>query len=428
VLVVYGVHSANRQLQEAFAQADRLDSGWRMTELQAKRAVVPDAQNAALVVLGAKNHMPPTPWPSGPFNAEDRNAISQMEPPVQLGERQTKVLREELGPVEQVLTLLHQLRDMPTGRYPKPMSFATLEMGKVLGHEAVLRAQDADLDGALASCHCILNCGRSSGDEPGFMPPLVRVALNQIATRKVERTLAQGEASDAALASIQHELAQEMEHPLFLLAARGARAELDEQMQAVENGNLDPRTVVHSSDWTGWRQQVSFVPGVMKGTRAALLKSNNALVEVAKLPVEEQVVRVKQLQANDQQIPAVFGIDRVCAQLRGMLATYGPYNKADLRCAVVMVAVERFRQAHQRWPDALTNLVPRFLAQVPLDPFDAAPLRYARREDGVVIYSIGPDGQDNGGMLDTNPDKVGTDVGFRLWSITKRRQLPKPAD
>jgi hypothetical protein len=47
-------------------------------------------------------------------------------------------------------------------------------------------------------------------------------------------------------------------------------------------------------------------------------------------------------------------------------------------------------------------------------------------DDGVVIYSVGADGKDNGGKLDKNPTKDGTDRGFRLWDVPKRRQPPKP--
>src|SRR5437773_2259104 len=36
LVVVYVIRFAGRQLQEAVAEADRLDPGWRMTELQAK--------------------------------------------------------------------------------------------------------------------------------------------------------------------------------------------------------------------------------------------------------------------------------------------------------------------------------------------------------------------------------------------------------
>ena len=71
---------------------------------------------------------------------------------------------------------------------------------------------------------------------------------------------------------------------------------------------------------------------------------------------------------------------------------------------------------------------PNYLAAVPLDPYVGGPLRFRRLEDGVVIYALGPDGQDNGGRfrrrgeLATNP---GWDVGFRLWDVAQRRQ-PAP--
>jgi hypothetical protein len=38
-----------------------------------------------------------------------------------------------------------------------------------------------------------------------------------------------------------------------------------------------------------------------------------------------------------------------------------------------------------------------FLPAVPLDPFDGAPLRYKPLVKGYVVYSIGPDGHDDGG-------------------------------
>ena len=34
---------------------------------------------------------------------------------------------------------------------------------------------------------------------------------------------------------------------------------------------------------------------------------------------------------------------------------------------------------------------------MPLDPFDGSPLRYKLFSKGYVVYSIGPDGHDDGG-------------------------------
>jgi hypothetical protein len=182
-VIIYVIGLPDRELQEAIAEAERLDPGWRMTELQAKRAVIPDEQNSALVVMAAQTLLP-TKWQYLDFalGAENRNALWSIEQPVQLQDRQTKALREELRRAEPVLVPLRKVTRLPTGRYPKPVLMGALKIGRLLAYDVLLRAQDPDVDGALASCHCILNCGRASGDEPGPIALLVRIILNQMAT------------------------------------------------------------------------------------------------------------------------------------------------------------------------------------------------------------------------------------------------------
>jgi hypothetical protein len=64
---------------------------------------------------------------------------------------------------------------------------------------------------------------------------------------------------------------------------------------------------------------------------------------------------------------------------------------------------------------------------VPTDLYDGQPLRLRRLDDGLVIYSVGPDGKDDGGKLDRqNPVGPGMDLGFQLWDVAKRRQPPAP--
>jgi hypothetical protein len=101
-------------------------------------------------------------------------------------------------------------------------------------------------------------------------------------------------------------------------------------------------------------------------------------------------------------------------------------SAAQMRTMIAALAAERYRQAHGRWPESLAALVPQYLKEVPLDPFDGKPLRLRRLSDGLVIYSVGLDGQDNGGAL-ANNIAPGTDIGVRLWDIEQRRQPPEPS-
>ena len=53
---------------------------------------------------------------------------------------------------------------------------------------------------------------------------LVHIALQAVAVRGLERTLAQGEPSEAALKAVQELLEKEADEPLLLYGARGERA------------------------------------------------------------------------------------------------------------------------------------------------------------------------------------------------------------
>jgi hypothetical protein len=98
------------------------------------------------------------------------------------------------------------------------------------------------------------------------------------------------------------------------------------------------------------------------------------------------------------------------------------------RCALAAVAAERHRRERGAWPESLEALVKTgHLKEVPADPYDGKALRWCRLKDGAVIYSVGPDGVDNGGTLNrqdiTAPD---IDFGVRLWDPAARRQPPAP--
>jgi hypothetical protein len=70
---------------------------------------------------------------------------------------------------------------------------------------------------------------------------------------------------------------------------------------------------------------------------------------------------------------------------------------ARVDVAATALAVERYRLARKEFPEMLVQLVPAYMAAVPPDPFDGAPLRYKRTDRGFVVYSVGEDGRDDGG-------------------------------
>jgi len=62
------------------------------------------------------------------------------------------------------------------------------------------------------------------------------------------------------------------------------------------------------------------------------------------------------------------------------------------------LALRLYHHEHKRYPQTLNELSPRYLKQIPVDPFgDGSPLRYKINGDKYLLYSIGPDGKDDGG-------------------------------
>jgi hypothetical protein len=79
---------------------------------------------------------------------------------------------------------------------------------------------------------------------------------------------------------------------------------------------------------------------------------------------------------------------------------------ARLRLAQTAVALERFRAASNKYPDALSELAPKTLSAIPNDPFDGQPLHYRKGAEGYLLYSIGPDLKDDSGARKPGSDDL----------------------
>lgn len=91
------------------------------------------------------------------------------------------------------------------------------------------------------------------------------------------------------------------------------------------------------------------------------------------------------------------------AQARVKFTLNETYN--DLLLA--MLALRAYRLAHGAYPPDLAALTPGYITAVPSDPFALkGPLHYRRTGQGYCLYSIGPDGKDNGGTPCSEGQKI----------------------
>lgn len=96
-------------------------------------------------------------------------------------------------------------------------------------------------------------------------------------------------------------------------------------------------------------------------------------------------VAQKQQQTMRGEFPE---IQQRYATYRELLVTH-----LALRCYVI---------DHQRLPDELGELVPGYLSELPVDSFSEGTLSYRQQEEGYVLYSVGPNRVDDGGVESTS--------------------------
>ncbi|HWG47677.1 MAG TPA: hypothetical protein VN688_33240 [Gemmataceae bacterium] len=446
VLVLAGLYvrfaiKATHELRDAIAEADQLDPRWRLSEMEADRAVIPEEKNSAEKILAIKPLLPAEDAKDEAKRTALEASLANLDLQRQLNEEQVEALRAKLKRAATALAKARKLVDMPEGRYPLAYAadfISTLlphvdlvrQIANLLAYDAMMRAQEDDADGALASCRAALNAGRSLGDEPIAITQLVRISMRAKAVDKVRRTLAQGQPSEAALRQIQQLLEKEEAEPLLLRAMRGERAGWDHFLEALQTGKIklsgddllrDLRIIAERQPTSRELRALQSSTSI-KSQRAAMLRFMTRTVEIAKLPPgPKQQREMEQLEASEKNqplmvqifLPAIEKLSSACLR-----------DRVELRCAIAAVAAERYRRDKKNWPDNLETLRESgYLKQVPIDVYDDQPLRMRRLEDGLMIYSVGPDGRDNDGHIDrTNPLAEGSDRGFRLWDAAKRRQ------
>jgi len=136
------------------------------------------------------------------------------------------------------------------------------------------------------------------------------------------------------------------------------------------------------------------------------------------------------LSARTQQSIAKLGL-RVQADSQSLVVR-AVDSEARRRVLVTAIALERYRNKHGAYPEALSELSSTFLKYPLADFIDGRSLRYRRTSDGhFVLWSIGLDSIDNGGLL-TRKSKRVDPLRFEALQISQPTEhtdlvWPRPA-
>jgi len=77
-------------------------------------------------------------------------------------------------------------------------------------------------------------------------------------------------------------------------------------------------------------------------------------------------------------------------------------GRSQAELLMVDLALRAYRADHDTWPASLKELSPQYLQRVPLDRYSGRPLIYRPEGTTFSLYSVGKDGQDDGGKFGNN--------------------------
>lgn len=259
--------------------------------------------------------------------------------------------------------------------------------------EARVAAHRGNPAAVAQSIHAIFGTCRAVEEDPLVMSHLVRVAMAEIAINELQVALESVEFSDADLRMLRDDV-QVIDY------RRGVeRALIGERtlgLSAFRNPEMPLRMRANKEDLALYLSTYSkYIAASRQPYPEALSLADAATQEINELRFSTMLNRIRYQFASvmSPSADAVFG-----ASARGT---------ATANCADVALAIEQFHRANGKLPQTLAQLVPQHLAVVPIDPMDGQPLRYVVREDGYLLYSVGRNKVDDGGVMgDDQLDEV----------------------
>ncbi len=249
-----------------------------------------------------------------------------------------------------------------------------------------------------------------------LVPHMIKRACAGLGVLAVERCLNHVQFTDSQLRQIEQALPRAVTNQ-FTNALHGEHVMAIWAFSEVKAGrNADELLYGRQRDekwWEAlWRRLKPGRAAYSDGDFVRYLGLYRSSLDMTTLPPTQAVARAGQLvEAYATNITSELGEAVPAAWQKGLRASFE--IEAQLTALRTALALERFRLTHEgKIPVTLAELVPAYLPKIPRDIFDNLPLPFKPLPRGYVLYSIGADGVDDGGLewsnAATNYDKTFT--------------------
>ncbi len=343
------------------------------------------------------------------------------------------VVLDKLKPYQPALAELHAMKGRDQVRYPiaynldEPFSILLPHLAKIKGiiQESSLQASAnlaaGQTNQAFETVRLMLWFCDSLDEEMFLISQLVRIAGQQITTQPIWEGLARHQWSEAQLKEMQERLLRAnfisaLDSSMAVERAGGMTAiEWVRKQRRRENalsifefvnpqGGSPIPSGLATKSLLGW-----LIPN---GWFHFEMANFGRLMDQARQDAwdtQTRLLHARTLDHNNQQLAKQFArgpVDIIWNHYlfaRLLLPALENASKkfalaqATAHQAALACAMERYYLAQGKYPDALTELVPKFIAKIPNEVVSTNAMRYQPTAQGYALYSVGWDGKDDGG-------------------------------
>ncbi len=297
------------------------------------------------------------------------------------------------------------VRSFDAGNYSSYQKNRSL--ARVLGLEASVDAQTGDWNGSITADLDSLQLGEDLPHGGTVIAMLVGDAVQSIGRKQAWGAVDHLDASQARAA------AQRLEH------IRADHVPFADTLQEEEwSGQAGLLEMMRRKDWPSGAYASGYTSGdgamaALRNTAAATrirLAGKRTIMANYTRYMDQSIANARQPYAAHLPAPPIPGDPLNQIMFASDSETSGSSfpNNVRLREAVTdtqsallmtMLALRAYKLEHGSYPASLSALVPEYLKAVPADPFAlSGPLRYKLQGATYLLYSVGPDGKDDGGQ------------------------------
>jgi hypothetical protein len=299
-------------------------------------------------------------------------------------------------------------------------------LARALTARAMLHLGEGKIEPAWQDLKTTRRLGRLIGQGPTMIEALVGYSIDAVANRGIVALLEQPGLKPETLERIEADLESSPPLPsiaekidfserltfvdsVLLTATGGPQAE-----EALAMLEADAAARIVQQPWFpavnwdaalrtghGWYDRMAAAMRVEdRAERAAALQAIEAELSQLQTKFRDPATMQRMTQGNPGEGAGAM-LGEVLAAL--LLPAAGASQTAEDRATQhndllrIAIALAQFHAANNRYPQALDELTPRPLAEIPHDLFSGNPLHYQSQESGYLLYSVGPNAEDEEG-------------------------------